>query len=235
MWVGDEILYRALHISHTHLCLADRKVWSVVVLVSSIKLVTMRVIPLRELVLSKTEAAQAVPAESLLRAKGLGMRRAWRKNCHCRFNYSHLLVNDRLALLVRHGLDVAVEEDVRAPVEYALGSTLHKNCPRTVVNLVNVNLVLVLRVEGDDEDGRVRFADLLDISFFRSIISLRLGQLDESGLGRIPDWDPVHDLELAPVSLDGDTLEGNRGGVPLRVEDLLTLVVANPLGGLVEG
>ena len=80
MWVGDEILYRALHISHTHLCLADGKVWSVVVLVSSIKLVTMRVIPLRELVLSKTEAAQAVPAESLLRAKGLGMPRAWRKN-----------------------------------------------------------------------------------------------------------------------------------------------------------
>ena len=133
---------------HSHLLLSDGKVGSIIVLVATVECVPLWIIPLRELVLSKSEAAQAVPAEILL------------------------LVNDGLALLVRHSLDVAVEENVRAPVEDALRSTLHENGSRTVFNFMNVNLILVLGVERDDKDGRVRLADLLDIPLLRDVVSL---------------------------------------------------------------
>ena len=148
---------------------------------------------LRELVLGEAKTTQAVPTEGLL------------------------LSDNRIAFRVSHSLNVTIEEDMGAPCKNTLGGALHKASFRAVLNVVDMDLVLVLGVERDNKDGGVCLAGLLHVALACDRVSLSLGEFDKGGLGSVPHRDPIDNLELTPISLDGNSLERDGRGVAIDV------------------
>ena len=99
-----------------------------------------------------------------------------------------------------------------------LRRSLHLDGQPSLLAVVDVDLVLVLGVEGNDEDCRVGAAGVDDVVLECGWVgALGLGKLDHRALGGVSDRLPVHDLDGTSVALLEHSLEGDGGVVAVVV------------------